>query len=304
MDAEASETTPSELHAGLRLSSPTGLVVLVWNSAGRDLVLDYLSWNGTVPANASWGRYPEGERYGEHLFQYPTPGTANNAASAPVMLRLNEWMADNARTLSDPANPVQPAYQDWFEIANAGGSAVNLTGFTLSDTLANPAKYRIPLGWTLGAGAYLRVWADEETGQNAVSNGDLHVNFKLSASGEELGLYAPDGTPLDTQSFETQLPDISEGRWPDGTGTVWQMAIPTPKASNVLFEVQQVQTNAGGTVRLQWNARPGWLYRLWSNTDLLSGAWQPVGTGYWASATTMSTNVPATGPRYYRVGQR
>jgi hypothetical protein len=304
MDAEASETTPSELHAGLRLSSPTGLVVLVWNSAGRDLVLDYLSWNGTVPANSSWGRYPEGERYGEHLFQYPTPGTANNAASAPVMLRLNEWMADNARTLSDPANPVQPAYQDWFEIANAGGSAVNLTGFTLSDTLANPAKYRIPLGWTLGAGAYLRVWADEETGQNAVSNGDLHVNFKLSASGEELGLYAPDGTPLDTQSFETQLPDISEGRWPDGTGTVWQMAIPTPKASNVLFEVQQMRTNAGGTVRLQWNSRPGWLYRLWSNTDLLSGAWQPVGTGYWANATTMSTNVPATGPRYYRVGQR
>jgi hypothetical protein len=72
----------------------------------------------------------------------------------------------------------------------------------------------------------------------------------------------------------------------------------------VLFEVQQVRTNAGGTVRVQWNSRPGWLYRLWSNTDLLSGAWQPVGTGYWASATTMSTNVPATGPRYYRVGQR
>jgi hypothetical protein len=303
MDAEPGETTSSALHAGVRLSSPTGLVVLVWNTGSRDLVLDYLAWNGTVPANRSWGRYPEGERYGARLFHYPTPGTANDPSSEIVTVALNEWMAQNTRTISDPANPVQPSWDDWFELYNYGASGVNLTGFTLTDNLSNPTKYRIPLGRTLGAGAYLRVWADEETGQNEVSNGDLHVNFKLSAGGEALGLYAPDGTVVDMVTFGPQLPDISEGRWPNGTGVVWQLAIPTPKAANVLFEVQSIEPGTGDTVRLEWPTRPGWLYRLWSNTDLVHGAWTPVGTGRWATGASMATNVPAAGPPYYRVGQ-
>jgi hypothetical protein len=304
MDAEPGETTSEALHAGLRLASPTGLVVLVWNTGSRDVVLDYLAWNGTVPANRSWGRYPEGERYGGRLFHHPTPGTPNDPSSEAVTVRINEWMADNTRTVSDPADAAPPAYEDWFELFNFGAVEVNLTGFTLTDKLTEPTQYRIPLGRTLSAGGYLRVWADEETGQNAVSNGDLHVNFKLGAGGEELGLYAPDGTAVDTLTFGPQLPDISEGRWPDGTGTVWQMAIPTPQAANVLFEVQAVETGTGGTVRLEWNTRPGWLYRLWSSTDLVSGVWQAVGTGRWATGASQSTNVPAAGPRYYRVGQR
>ena len=59
----------------------------------------------------------------------------------------------------------------------------------------------------------------------------------------------------------------------------------------------------GDTVRLEWPTRPGWLYRLWSNTDLVHGAWTPVGTGRWATGASMATNVPAAGPPYYRVGQ-
>ena len=303
MDGEPGETTPAALHAGLRLSSPTGLVVLVWNTGSRDLVLDYLAWDGTVPANRSWGRYPEGERYGGHLFHHPTPGTANDPSSESPTVALNEWMASNTRTVSDPANPVQPSWDDWFELHNYGEQAVNLTGFTLTDSLANPTKYRIPLGRTLAAGGYLRVWADEETGQNAVSNGDLHVNFKLAAGGEALGLYAPDGTAVDTLTFGPQLADISEGLWPNGTGTVWQLALPTPKSANRLFEVNGLEPGTGATVRIEWPTRPGWQYRLWSATDLVHGAWTPVGTGRWATGTSMSTNVPASGPPYYRVGQ-
>jgi hypothetical protein len=303
-DAETGETTASALHAGVRLTSPTGSVSLVWMNAGTPIVLDYVRWSA-VPANNSYGRDPDGARYAAQLFLHPTPGTANDAGSGTSLLRLNEWMADNTRTVSDPADAVQPSYEDWFEIVNPGATAANLTGYTLTDTLSNPTKYKVPLGYAVAAGGHLRVWADEETAQNAVANGDLHVNFKLSTSGEALGLYAPDGTAVDTITFGAQTSDLSEGRWPDGNARILQMAIPTPGASNVLFGVQGF-AHTGGVVRLQWNTRVNWPYQLWTTTNLIDGPWLPTGAVMTAAGGMLSTNLPATTDpaRFYQVKQQ
>ena len=57
--------------------------------------------------------------------------------------------------------------------------------------------------------------------------------LRLGASGEEIGLYASDGTtPIDTLSFGEQSTDICYGRFPDGSNTWKFLDTPTPGASN------------------------------------------------------------------------
>ena len=62
----------------------------------------------------------------------------------------------------------------------------------------------------------------------------LHVSFRLNQGGDQIGLFASDGTAIDTVDFraEPQFNDISEGRFPDGTGPDYFLATPTPLAPN------------------------------------------------------------------------
>jgi len=60
----------------------------------------------------------------------------------------------------------------------------------------------------------------------------LHTNFKINKDGEFLGLYAPDGTEIDSGKFVSQVRDVSFGRQPDG-GEGWCLFFePTPSAPN------------------------------------------------------------------------
>ena len=114
------------------------------------------------------------------------------------------------------------------EIHNSGSSAVDMEGLFLTDDLANPVKFRIPDGVTIPAGGYLVFWAEEQT-----TLGPLHKNFKLCASGEQVGLFHTDGTTrIDEVVFGQQKPDVSYGRSPNG-GSVWAaLTTPTPGAGN------------------------------------------------------------------------
>ena len=47
---------------------------------------------------------------------------------------------------------------------------------------------------------------------------DLHVNFKLSKTGESIGLYGGDGVAVDYVNYGAQSDDVSEGRYPDVDG--------------------------------------------------------------------------------------
>lgn len=61
--------------------------------------------------------------------------------------------------------------------------------------------------------------------------GPAHLNFNLSAAGEELGLYDPDGDPVDRLTFDALAADISVARVPDGSDT-WQVTDSPTGASN------------------------------------------------------------------------
>ncbi len=140
-------------------------------------------------------------------------------------LRLNEVLASNTTTNFDEAGE----FDDWVEIHNAGNEPVDMAGLFLSDNLGEPTKWAFPAG-ILQPGAFLLVWCDEDLDQ-----GPLHASFKLSAGGEELGIYAgfaAGNAPIDTLVFGAQTTDVSLGRMPDGDGAWTLFSHPTPGASN------------------------------------------------------------------------
>ena len=226
-DAQPGQTLGAEWHTNFRLNSSTGAVALIWTQPAKTNALDYLDY-AYVGSDRSIGSYPDGQCVKRQIFHYPTPGATNNPASAPVPVVINEWMAGNTRTLADPADG---HYDDWFELYNTGTSAVDLSGYYLTDNLTNKTQWAIPAGIHLPPGGYLLVWADNDTWQNGL-NGDLHASFQLSKSGEAIGLFAPDGKPIDTVTFAVQTNDISAGRFPDGVGALCFMTTPTPRTAN------------------------------------------------------------------------
>jgi hypothetical protein len=147
---------------------------------------------------------------------------------APLPLYINEFMADNDHFIEDPDQPL--AYEDWIEVYNAGPSAIDLGGMYLTDDLENPLKYQIPVGVSIAGGSHLVFWADDD-----IEQGPTHTNFKLGASGEEIGLFDTDAygnMPIDTLAFGQQFTDTSQGRCPDATAN-WQLfSLATPGAAN------------------------------------------------------------------------
>lgn len=152
-----------------------------------------------------------------------------NIDPLPV-LYINEFMAFNSTCCPDKDGGVDE-FNDWIEIYNPGPNAVNISGFYLSDDASDPLKFKIAntdaTKTTIPANGYLLIWADEQGSQ-----GILHANFQLLATGEEVGLYYIDGREIDFKSFGAQSENKSYGRMTDGGGT-WQVwNTPTPKAKN------------------------------------------------------------------------
>lgn len=158
--------------------------------------------------------------------QEPAQPAAPADLSAQADLRINEFMASNQTALSDPDDPTE--FPDWIEIYNPTAAAVSLTGLSFSDEAANPAKSPITLPLTIPANGYLIFYAD-----NQPERGPLHLDFALSAGGEEIGLYfLASGVQIDHHEFGPQSVDRSEGRRPDGSGPFVLLDAPSPGISN------------------------------------------------------------------------
>lgn len=136
---------------------------------------------------------------------------------------VNEFLASNAATNVDEDGVAS----DWIELYNTGAAAVNLNGFTITDNATLPAQWAFP-SVTIDPGGFLLVWA---SANNRTGN-QLHTNFKLSASGEFIGLYTPGGVLVDGLTFGAQTTDVSMARIPNGVGSFQSTTSPTPGARN------------------------------------------------------------------------
>jgi hypothetical protein len=136
---------------------------------------------------------------------------------------INELMADNQTTQSDSYGE----YNDWIELYNNSSSAVDLSGYHLSDEGSDPAKWTFPSGTMIGANSFLIVWTDNDTTQLT----GLHANFKLSATGERVLFSNTAMQLIDEVQYPSMHTDITFGRYPNGTGSFDHLA-PTYNAIN------------------------------------------------------------------------
>ena len=232
LDADAEDSIASELHASFRLQPTLGSVAFCRVVDGKPEVIDYLNYAGIRP-DETYGSVPDGQPFNRQVMSFATPHAANNGASRPLDVRINEWMASNTGFILDHSVE-PPAADDWFELYNPGRNDADLGGYYLTDNSTNKTQFKIPSGTLIPAGGYLLVWADGTPLQNSTNSPDLHVNFQLSKSGEEIGLFAADGTAIDAVSFKSQTNNISQGRLPDGGSSIVFFDQPTPRSANKL----------------------------------------------------------------------
>jgi hypothetical protein len=158
------------------------------------------------------------------------PSPVTGAMYRRSFLGVNEVMASNA-TATPEINDFTD-FGDWIELYNSSDTPVNVSGYHLSDNLEQPFRWSIPSGTTIPARGHLRLWADGYDSQPGLTlarpfwpyasfvTRSYHTNFKLSADGEQVGLFTPSGSLIDGVTFGVQQTDISYGRLPDG-GSQW-----------------------------------------------------------------------------------
>ncbi|MSU36344.1 MAG: hypothetical protein EXS36_14855 [Pedosphaera sp.] len=232
-----------------------------------------------------------------------TVTSTGTGAGAPLTVKINEWMASNAGPggLADPADG---HFDDWIELYNPNAATVDLTGFTLTDDLAQPAKWTFPAGAAIAPTGFLLVWADNEAAQNTPGDG-LHATFQLSSSGETIGLYNATGVPQHIVRFGPQKENVSQGLFPDGNvSAVHTLDNGTPRHPNTLAGPMKIidVSLAKGSFGLRWSAIPGRAYRVEYKNDL-AASWTALVPDVPADGDTASaTDNTAIGPRrFYRV---
>jgi hypothetical protein len=122
-------------------------------------------------------------------------------------VRISEFMAVNDTGLDDEDRDES----DWIEIHNTGADTINLNGWYLTDDINNLAKWTFP-EIILTPDEYLIVFASGKNRRDP--SAFLHTNFKLSGSGEYLGLIGPNGRTVVSEfspAYPIQAPDISYG---------------------------------------------------------------------------------------------
>ena len=152
-------------------------------------------------------------------------------------LVINEIVAANISGLTDEFGDAE----DWIEIYNHGNAAVDLAGWSLSDSPEEPSRWIFPTVIVPGGG-YLIVYASGKDRRNATGTNRLHTSFQLSASGEFLGLYNADSARVLVSSFSPSYPeqrnDTSYGT--DANGNARYFGTPTPGAANGLSTITGV----------------------------------------------------------------
>ena len=277
-DGKVHESIAGVPHTSFTLTPGSGRVILSRLVDGQPQVIDYLRYEDLEP-DTSYGAVPDAQPFERRDLFFTTPGARNNAAgSKPIF--ITEWMADNDGTIRDPTDG---QFDDWFELYNAGPDPVDLGGYYLTDDLGDQTQFRVPGTGTyvIPPGGYLLVWADDEPQQNVNDSPDLHVNFKLSKSGDAIALFSPAGRVIDSVAFGVQTEDVSAGRDPSALWHVLTLDSPSPGAENTVGadspRIQSV-TMSGDDIILTWPSVSGQQYQLYYKSKLPDTTWSPLGS--------------------------
>jgi len=205
------DMTSSGIHLGFALNAD-GEGLYLYNSSGQ--LLDSVQFGLQLP-DLSIGRIGYA---GLWTLTVPTFGRANIAQllGDQKTLRINEWLADGLVLFED----------DFIELYNPQDSPVDLSDLFLTDNpVTQPDKCPLgPLSFIAGEG-FAVFKADN-------SNRPGHVDFRLSADNEMIGLFDAGLNQIDKVLYGPQTTDVSYGRAPNGSDNFEFLDLPTPGASN------------------------------------------------------------------------
>lgn len=215
-DRPPSVTPSATLNAGFAIRASGDTLLLLNDVGGQTAIVDQVQF-GVQAADLSIGRNSAGDLW---ELGVPTPASENLpiALGDSRKVKINEWMAAPGKG------------DDWIELYNQDTVPVALGGLFLSDSSGAPFRSPIhPLSFIgTGTRAFAVLIADDglEPG---------HLRFRLGANGETLILSQSDGTRVDQVEFGRQVPNVSEGRFPDGSTRFTRLiADGTPGRPNLL----------------------------------------------------------------------
>ncbi len=141
---------------------------------------------------------------------------------------INEYSCANLAGTADNYSK----YEDWIELYNATGSTIDISGYHLSDDVANLTKFTFPTGTTIGANSVLMVFA---SGRGTSVGGNYHTNFKLTQTkntAEPIILSDAGSVVLDSVRVKKTKLEQSRGRITNGAATWGIFTTPTPYGNN------------------------------------------------------------------------
>ncbi|MBE0541633.1 MAG: chitobiase/beta-hexosaminidase C-terminal domain-containing protein [Verrucomicrobia bacterium] len=166
-----------------------------------------------------------------------TTGTGGRTLCQPTdpvsyFVGTQEPVLDGEQEDMGPLEEAPDSENDWIELHNAGGTAVSLTGWSLTDNANNLRKWMFPTNTTISAGGYLLVLATGLDTGPAHGATYLHSNFKLTAQGEYLALVNGEAEVVTefAPAYPSQHHFHSYGR--DTNGHWGHLAIATPGNAN------------------------------------------------------------------------
>lgn len=138
---------------------------------------------------------------------------------------INEMITSNSVVIADEDG----SYEDWIELYNPTSEAINLAGYGLSDTAANPFFWVFP-EFSIAPGAHVIIWCSDKNRTDPSL--PLHTNFKISSAGESVILTDPNGIAVDSYAPIVIPQNYSYGRQTDGFANFVIFPQPTPGQSN------------------------------------------------------------------------
>lgn len=125
-----------------------------------------------------------------------------NTDVSPRTIFISEASSSNAAFEDEDGDS-----PDWFELHNSTSAAIDLTGWSITDDILEPAKWVFPTT-SIGPGAYLQVWASDKDKDNSA----VGIYKTLVNRGDNFRYLLPQSTP----SSEWTSLDFDDSSWQQG----------------------------------------------------------------------------------------
>ncbi len=149
------------------------------------------------------------------------PGTEPPQPRIPLF--VNEIVSQNRTSATDE----RAEAGDWIELYNAGLVDLPLAGFSITDSVDNPAKHLFDPSLVVPSQGFLVLWADSDA--EVAAN---HLGFSINSDGDDIAIYDADGAVVSRVDFGPLARDMALARTADGGADFTITLEPTPGASN------------------------------------------------------------------------